>query len=57
MGLGEKLENMKDKVMGEAKERFGGATDNQDLQAEGKAQQAEGSIKQAGENVKDVFKS
>lgn len=56
MGLGDKIENTKDKVVGKAKEAFGDATNNEKLQAEGAAQQAEGSVKQAGENVKDAFK-
>jgi uncharacterized protein YjbJ (UPF0337 family) len=57
MGLGDKIENMKDKVVGEVKEHLGGAAGDKDMQAEGEVQQAEGNIKQAGENVKDAFKS
>lgn len=57
MGLGDKLENAKDKVAGQVKETVGGATNNPDLEAEGKAQQAKGSVKDAAENVKDAFKA
>ncbi len=57
MGLGDKIENIKDKVVGEVKEHLGGATGNEDMQAEGEVQQAEGNLKQAGENVKDAFKN
>ncbi|RKW69963.1 CsbD family protein [Galactobacter caseinivorans] len=56
MGLGDKLENAKDKVVGQVKETVGGATNNADLEAEGKGQQAKGSVKDAAENVKDAFK-
>ncbi len=48
---------MKDKVVGEGKEQVGDVTDNERLEAEGKAQQTEGDLKQAGENVKDAFKN
>ena len=57
MGIGDKIENMKDKAVGEGKEQVGDATDNERLEAEGQAQQTEGNIKQAGENVKDAFKN
>ncbi|MGZ8749924.1 MAG: CsbD family protein [Pseudonocardia sp.] len=43
--------------MGEVKEAAGKATDDKDLEAEGKTDQAKGNLKQAGEKVKDVFKS
>ncbi|MFC7487868.1 CsbD family protein [Knoellia sp. CPCC 206453] len=57
MGIGDKIENMKDKVVGEGKEQVGDVTDNERLEAEGKGQQTEGNLKQAGENVKDAFKN
>ena len=56
MGLGDKLSNATDKVVGDAKDKVGGATGDRNLQAEGKAQNAEGHVKQAGENVKDALK-
>ena len=56
MGFDDKLENAKDKVTGEAKEATGKATDNERLEAEGKADQTGADLKQAGEKVKDAFK-
>lgn len=56
MGLDDKLKNTAEEKIGEVKEATGKATDNEDLEAEGKGDQAKGAIKQAGEKVKDVFK-
>lgn len=56
MGIGDKLNNAKDKLTGQAKEKVGDAQGNPDLQAEGQAQKTEGNLKDAGENVKDAFK-
>jgi uncharacterized protein YjbJ (UPF0337 family) len=53
------LDKFKDKAEelgGQGKEAAGKATDNHDLEAEGKTDQASGNVKQAGEKVKDVFK-
>lgn len=55
MGLGDKIENMKDDIVGKGKEATGKATDNERLEAEGKADQAEAKTKKAGENVKDAL--
>ncbi|WP_457252359.1 CsbD family protein [Pedococcus sp. P5_B7] len=57
MGLNDKLDNAKDKATGEAKEATGKVTDNERLEAEGKADQTEADLKQAGEKVKDAFKN
>jgi len=56
MGLTDKLDNSKDDAMGKAKEAAGKATDNERLEAEGRADQAEADVKQAGEKGKDAFK-
>ncbi len=56
MGIGDKLENAADKVGGNIKGKVGDATDNPDLQAEGRAQETKGDLKQAGEKIKDAFK-
>lgn len=56
MGLGDKIENIKDDLTGKGKEAAGKATDNERLEAEGKGDQATSDLKQAGENVKDAFK-
>jgi uncharacterized protein YjbJ (UPF0337 family) len=57
MGLGDKIENMKDDVTGKSKEAAGKATDNERLEAEGRVEQSEADLKQAGEKVKDSFKN
>jgi len=54
MGLDDKLDNAKDKAVGQAKEGIGGATGDEELEREGKKEQAKSSLKQAGENVKDA---
>ncbi|MGW6447478.1 CsbD family protein [Lentzea sp. NPDC055074] len=57
MGAEEKFENKAEELKGRAKEAVGDATDNEQWQAEGRAERAKGSLKQAGEKVKDAFKS
>ncbi|WP_377643782.1 CsbD family protein [Oryzobacter terrae] len=57
MGIGDKIENMKDDLTGKAKEGAGKATDNERLEAEGKVEQTEADLNQAGEKVKDAFKN
>ena len=56
MGLDDKMDNLKDKVTGQGKEAAGKATDNEELEAEGKSDQASASVKKTGEDVKDVFR-
>jgi uncharacterized protein YjbJ (UPF0337 family) len=56
MGNDDKLANKGEGVLGKAKESLGDATDNRDLQAEGKNDQSKADLKQAGEKVKDAFK-
>ena len=52
----DKAKNKVEEMTGQGKETLGQATDNPDLEAEGKREQTAGSLKQAGEKVKDVFK-
>jgi uncharacterized protein YjbJ (UPF0337 family) len=52
----DKMKNKAEELGGKGKEAVGDATDNRDLQAEGKADQTKGNLKQAGEKVKDAFK-
>jgi uncharacterized protein YjbJ (UPF0337 family) len=52
----DKVRNKAQELKGKAKEKAGDATDNEQLQAEGKADQVKGDLKQAGEKVKDIFK-
>lgn len=55
MGLDDKIKNAAQDIAGKAKEAVGKVTDNEKLEAEGKADQAKASVKKAGENVKDAF--
>ena len=57
MGTDDKLENMADEKIGEAKEAMGKATDDEELEGEGKLDQTKADLKQAGEKVKDAFGS
>ena len=57
MGFDDKISNKAEEAKGKVKEEFGDATDNESLEAEGKADQTSSNIKQAGENIKDAFKS
>ena len=56
MGLDDKIGNKSEGLGGKVKEGLGKATDNERLEAEGKADQVSADIKQATEKVKDVFK-
>ena len=56
MGLSDKIDNQAEETKGKVKEGVGKATDDEQLEAEGKVDQASGNLKQAGEKVKDVFK-
>jgi uncharacterized protein YjbJ (UPF0337 family) len=56
MSLGDKASNKAEELKGKGKEAAGRATDDDELQAEGKTDQAKGNLKQAGEKIKDVFK-
>jgi uncharacterized protein YjbJ (UPF0337 family) len=55
MGADDKLENTANEKLGEAKEAMGKATDDSDLESEGKVDQTKADLKQAGEKVKDAF--
>jgi uncharacterized protein YjbJ (UPF0337 family) len=52
----DKLRNQGQDVKGKAKETVGRATDDEELEAAGRADQAKSSLKQAGEKVKDAIK-
>jgi uncharacterized protein YjbJ (UPF0337 family) len=56
MSFIDKAKNTAEKVTGEVKEAVGKATDNKDLEAEGKKDQTKGSLKNTGEDIKDTFK-
>lgn len=52
----DKISNKIEELAGKGKETAGSATDNPDLEAEGRGDQAKSNLKQAGEKVKDTFK-
>ncbi|GAA4456036.1 CsbD family protein [Phytohabitans houttuyneae] len=56
MGLDDKVDNKAEEMGGKVKERVGEATDNDDLEAEGKRDKTGANVKQAGEKIKDAFK-
>ncbi len=57
MGNDDKIANKGEGMLGKAKESLGDATNDRDLQAEGKTDQSKADLKQAGEKVKDAFKN
>jgi uncharacterized protein YjbJ (UPF0337 family) len=57
MSDSDKVENKSQELKGKGKEQVGKAIGNEQMQAEGKADQTKGNLKQAGEKVKDAFKS
>jgi uncharacterized protein YjbJ (UPF0337 family) len=52
----DKAKNKAEELQGQGKEAVGRATDDPDLEAEGKTDQTKGNLKQAGEKIKDVFR-
>ena len=56
MATEDKAANKVKEVKGKVKKKVGKKTGNDDLVAEGRADQVEGNLKQAGEKVKDAFK-
>jgi uncharacterized protein YjbJ (UPF0337 family) len=57
MAFDDKVDNKAEEVGGKVKEGVGKATDDERLEAEGKADQTSSNLKQAGEKIKDAFKS
>ena len=55
MGLTDKIKNAAENAKGEGKEAAGRATNDEQLQAEGQADQTKADLKGAGEKVKDAF--
>jgi uncharacterized protein YjbJ (UPF0337 family) len=56
MGLDDKIDNKSEEWAGKAKEGVGKATDDEQLEAEGKGDQVKSNLKQAGEKIKDAFR-
>jgi uncharacterized protein YjbJ (UPF0337 family) len=56
MSADDKFDAKADEAKGKIKETAGHATDDEELEAEGKGDQVKGNLKQAAENVKDAIK-
>jgi len=56
MGTEDKAKNVAEEARGKVKEAAGKATGDEQLEAEGRADQAKADLKQAGEKVKDALK-
>ena len=56
MGIDDKIDNKAEDLRGKTKETLGRASHDEDLEAEGRADQASSDVKQAGEKIKDAFK-
>ncbi len=56
MGLADKASNKAEDLKGQGKEGAGKATNDPELEGEGKGDQASASVKDAGEKVKDAGK-
>jgi uncharacterized protein YjbJ (UPF0337 family) len=54
MGLADKAKDKAEELAGKAKAAMGDATDNPDLEAEGRKEESKADVKQAGENAKDT---
>jgi uncharacterized protein YjbJ (UPF0337 family) len=57
VGADDKTHNKVDEIRGDAKEKIGSATGDDELRRQGERDQSKASLKQAGEKVKDAFKS
>lgn len=53
MGLGDKISNAAQDALGKAKEKTGQATDNEQLEADGRVDQGKAAAKDRVEDVKD----
>jgi uncharacterized protein YjbJ (UPF0337 family) len=54
MTMGDKIKHAGEEAVGKVKEAAGKATDNEDLEAHGQADQAKANVKQAGDHVSDA---
>ncbi|GAB3596791.1 CsbD family protein [Microbacterium tumbae] len=55
MGIADKAKHAAEDAVGHIKEGVGKATDNEDLEREGRIDQAKADLKKAGDDVKDAF--
>ncbi|MEV6661080.1 CsbD family protein [Nocardia fluminea] len=56
MGIADKAKNKGEELAGKTKEATGRATNDRDLENEGRGEQAKSNLKDAGEKVKDAFR-
>lgn len=56
MGMDDHIKHHAEEAAGKAKETWGDATDDKDLEREGEADQTKANLKQAADDVKDAFK-
>ncbi len=56
MGAEDKTRNKVEEIQGDAKEKVGAATGDDELRHQGERDQSKANLKQAGEKVKDAFK-
>jgi uncharacterized protein YjbJ (UPF0337 family) len=56
MGIGDKIQNKVEELTGKGKAAAGDATDNERLEAEGRAEESGAHVKQSGENIKDALR-
>jgi uncharacterized protein YjbJ (UPF0337 family) len=54
MTMGDKIKHAGEQAVGKAKEAAGKATDDPELQSEGRGDQASADIKQTGDKLKDA---
>lgn len=54
MSTGDKIRHKTEEMTGAAKEKWGDATDNESLQAEGAAEKSAAHAKQAGDHIADA---
>ena len=56
MGADDKVRDKAEELTGKGKKTAGRVIGDEEMEAEGRAEEAKGDLKQAGEKVKDVFK-
>jgi uncharacterized protein YjbJ (UPF0337 family) len=57
MGADDKTNNKVEDIRGQAKEKVGAVTGDDELRRQGERDQSKADLKQAGEKVKDAFKN
>lgn len=55
MSMSDKAKHSAEEALGKGKEATGKATDDEDLENEGRAEQTKANVKKAGDSLKDAF--